>query len=186
MTLRLDWCSHKAAKYAVEHWHYSKQLPVSKKASVGVWENGRFIGAVIFSWGANPNLAGAYRLQMNECIELVRVALTTHHAPVSKIIAIALRLLARKFPSIRLVVSFADRNQGHLGTIYQAGNWIYAGETAPKWDYMYRGRILQRRAYTGRNFGRGAAASSHWCRKSQKTIKTPVPLSTGQGDAQTD
>jgi hypothetical protein len=21
--LKLDWCSHAAAKYAVEHWHYS-------------------------------------------------------------------------------------------------------------------------------------------------------------------
>ena len=25
-TLKLDWCSHEAAKYAVEHWHYSKRI----------------------------------------------------------------------------------------------------------------------------------------------------------------
>jgi hypothetical protein len=28
--LHLDWCSYKAAKYAVEHWHYSKSLAVGK------------------------------------------------------------------------------------------------------------------------------------------------------------
>ena len=28
---------------------------------------------------------------------------------------------------MRLVVSFADCDQNHLGTIYQATNWIYTG-----------------------------------------------------------
>ena len=42
--LRLDWCSYEAAKYAVEHWHYSKRMPKSKLAKIGVWEDGEFIG----------------------------------------------------------------------------------------------------------------------------------------------
>jgi len=42
--LRLDWCSHAAAKYAVEHWHYSKTMPVSKRVNIGVWEGEKFIG----------------------------------------------------------------------------------------------------------------------------------------------
>ena len=36
--LKLDWCSHDAALYAVKHWHYSKSLPCSKTARIGVWE----------------------------------------------------------------------------------------------------------------------------------------------------
>ena len=49
--LKLDWCTHAAAKYAVEKWHYSKRLPstFTKLNKVGAWENGTFIGAVVFS-----------------------------------------------------------------------------------------------------------------------------------------
>ena len=43
MNLHLDWCSHKAAKYAVEHWHYSKRMPKSKLVKIGVWENNVFV-----------------------------------------------------------------------------------------------------------------------------------------------
>ena len=42
---------------------------------LGVWENGKFIGAVVFAWGANRHLAGEYKLKMTECAELCRVAL---------------------------------------------------------------------------------------------------------------
>jgi hypothetical protein len=28
--LKLDWCSHEAAKYACENWHYSKCVPNQK------------------------------------------------------------------------------------------------------------------------------------------------------------
>ena len=30
--LRLDWVGHDAAKFAVEHWHYSHAMPKSKLA----------------------------------------------------------------------------------------------------------------------------------------------------------
>ena len=33
--LRLDWCSHDAAKYAVEHYHYSRSMPAGKTVKVG-------------------------------------------------------------------------------------------------------------------------------------------------------
>jgi len=55
-TLRIDWCSYDAARYAVEHWHYSRSLPCSKTARLGVWEDGKFIGAIVFAWGANRHL----------------------------------------------------------------------------------------------------------------------------------
>ena len=28
--LKLDWCSHAAAKYAVEHWHYESRCLLSR------------------------------------------------------------------------------------------------------------------------------------------------------------
>ena len=41
----------------------------------------------------------------------------------------ALRELHKIAPHIKMVVSFADMDQGHDGIIYQATNWIYLGKT---------------------------------------------------------
>jgi hypothetical protein len=151
--LKLDWCTHEAAKYAVEHWHYSKTMPVSKSAKIGVWENGKFIGIVIYALGANPHLGSPYGLKQFEAAELVRVALTKHKTPVSRILSIAQAFLKQQSPGLRLLVSYADTEQGHHGGIYQASGWIYRGTTPAKVDFICNGKKLQRRAYTGKNFG---------------------------------
>jgi hypothetical protein len=41
---------------------------------------------------------------------------------------------------MRLVISFASQDQGHHGGIYQAGNWVYDGLTAPKDEFMFHGK----------------------------------------------
>lgn len=128
-SLKLDWCSHEAAKYAVEHWHYSGAMPAGKTVKVGVWEDGRFIGAVIFCWGANLNIGHPYGLQQTQVCELVRVALSVHLTPVSKVVSVALRMLHRQSPGVRLIISYADPDEGHHGGIYQAMNWLYVGTT---------------------------------------------------------
>jgi hypothetical protein len=143
--LKLDWCSYEAAKYAVKHWHYSRSLPCSKTARIGVWEDSVFIGAVVFAWGANKRLAGEYGLKMTECVELCRVALTNHRTPVSKIVSFAVKTLKRTMPGIRLLVSYADPEKGHIGGIYQAMNWIYVGERATASGIMLRGKLTHRR-----------------------------------------
>lgn len=156
--LRIDWATHKAAKYAVENWHYSKTLPVGKMVKVGVWEDSLFIGVVIYAWGANNNLGKPYKADMTECCELVRVALTAHKTPVSRIMAIAQKFLCRKSPGLRLIVSFADPFAGHHGGIYQAGGWVYAGASAPSYEFQLNGKRLNKRAFTGSQFGGGKAS----------------------------
>ncbi|MEM7738704.1 MAG: protein Mom, partial [Deinococcota bacterium] len=91
--LKLAWCSYEAAKYACENWHYSQSVPAGKLVKVGVWEDGKFIGCIIFSRGANNNIGKPYQLKQTEICELTRVALTQHKTPVSKMLAIALRML---------------------------------------------------------------------------------------------
>jgi hypothetical protein len=144
-TLKIDWCSYDAAKYAVQHWHYSRSLPCSKTARAGVWEDGKFIGAVVFAWGANRHLAGEYKLKMTECAELCRVALNRHATPVSRILSIAVKMLKREMPGIRLLVSYADLNQGHEGKIYQGSNWMYVGETGYEAGITLNGKLTHRR-----------------------------------------
>lgn len=125
--LRLDWCSHEAAKYAVEHWHYSRSMPTPPVLRLGVWEDDRYIGAVLFSRGANMNLGKPYGLKPTEVCELTRVALDAHATPTSRVVAVALRMVHRAAPGLRLCVSFADANEGHRGTLYQAGGWVFSG-----------------------------------------------------------
>jgi hypothetical protein len=155
--LRVDWATHEAAKYACENWHYTASLPVGKLVKVGVWESSRFIGVVLFCWGMNKSLGSPYGLQMNECCELVRVALKAHQSPVSRMVALALKWLAKQSAGLRMVVSFADPEAGHHGGIYQAGNWIYSGQSAASFEWRLNGKRLNKRAYTGHNFGKARA-----------------------------
>lgn len=129
MTLKLDWCSHAAAKYAVEHWHYSRSMPTPPLVKIGVWEDGAYIGCVLFGRGATQNLGKPYGLQAIEVCELVRIALHKHTAPVSRIMTIAIKMLRQQCPGLRLIVSFADPDQGHIGSVYQATNWVYTGRS---------------------------------------------------------
>lgn len=144
MSLRLDYCSHESALYACKTWHYSKCMPVGKTVKVGVWEDGKFIGAVVFARGANRNIGSPYGLSQTECVELARVALNRHKSPVTQIVSIALKMLRKLSPSLKLVVSYADLDQGHEGTIYQAGNWIYTGLTnvTGKQGYLIHGSVF--------------------------------------------
>lgn len=128
-TLKIDWATHEAAKYACKNWHYSGCLPAGAVTKFGVWENEKFIGVVLFSRGATPNLCKPYNLKQTQCVELTRIALTNHISPVSKIMAICLKLLKNFSPVLELIISFADTNEGHHGGIYQATNWIYTGKS---------------------------------------------------------
>lgn len=134
--MRLDWCSYKAAKYAVEHWHYSKTMPQGKNVMIGVYEDNKYIGCIIFGRGVSKSLLTSYNLEINEGCELVRIALKAHKSTVSKMISIAVKMLKKKDIGLRLIVSFADTNQKHLGKIYQASNWIYSGKTDRSYVYL--------------------------------------------------
>jgi len=140
MTLQVAPASHDAAKFAVENWHYSQILPTGKLVKIGAWENEKFIGVVIFSRGASPHLGSALKLDQTQICELTRVALTKHKAPVSQIVAQALSFLRQSNPGLRAVISFADPTQGHHGGIYQAGNWVYTGQSNPVTEYLIGGR----------------------------------------------
>jgi hypothetical protein len=156
--LRIDWATHEAAKYACMNWHYSKTLPVGKLVKIGVWETGNFVGVLLFAWGMNKSLGSPYGLKMNECCELVRVALKQHEMPVSRMMAISIKWLSKQSNGLRLVVSFADPAAGHHGGIYQATNWIYSGQSATNFEWRLNGNRLNKRAYTGQQFGGGKSS----------------------------
>ena len=160
MTLRLDWASREAAEYACRHWHYSRVVPSSRLIVIGVWEDA-FKGVVTFSRGATPAIGSPYDLTQTQVCELTRVALREHDAPVSRIVAIALKMLKGRCPGLRLVVSYAAGEQGHHGGIYQAGGWIYEG-AMESYGFIVKGQFRHARSLTAR-YGNGGG-TERWLR----------------------
>ena len=105
-------------------------MPAGKTVKCGVWEDDKFIGVVLFSMGAQIHLVRQYGLTPFEGCELTRIALTNHKTPVTRIMAICIKMLSKKCPKLQLIVSFADPSEGHHGGVYQGSNWVYTGKSA--------------------------------------------------------
>lgn len=162
--LHIAFCDIKAARHAVTNWHYSQTMPTAP-VRFGVWEDHKFIGAVMYGHGAGDATNGQrYGLaKTHQVIELQRVALKNEHkTPTSKIIAITIRLLKKHSPGLRLLISFADQTgQGHHGGIYQAGNWIYAGTFKGDGGFVINGKKYHSRSV----HHKGWKQSLDWLRK---------------------
>lgn len=155
-------CSHRIATAAVERWHYTEALAAVVLASFACFEHGRFVGVVVFGPGACPHLGKRFGCANKETCELVRVAFGDHQQPISRFVAAALTQLKRLAPRIRLVISFADTEQGHHGGIYQAGNWLYLGPAATAY-YRVNGRRWHGRSL-GSKYGKGGQSIA-WLRE---------------------
>lgn len=144
--MKLEIASHKAVQYACKYFHYSGKTP-SNLCSFSVFnDSGQWCGVIVFSNGATPRIAQSFKMQQGQICELSRVALNGKQESTGKAISIALKLLKKLCPLIELVVSFADKEQGHLGTVYQATNWIYLGTSAPVKYYIIRGKKTHTRS----------------------------------------
>ena len=144
-SLRISPVNYPAANYAVKNWHYSKSMPIGKSIKLGVWERDKFIGVVIFSRGSSRNIGRPFGVKQTEVCELTRVALKSHEVSVTRVVSISLKVLKEKFPGVRVVVSFADPEKGHLGKIYQAGNWVYIGRAGADRLLVVKGKVYQTR-----------------------------------------
>jgi hypothetical protein len=119
----------------------------------GVWENGLFKGVIVYGDSPNFNMGSPYDLDYIEICELRRVALTNHEHPVTQILSKSLKLLHKTNPNLKLVISYADTKEGHLGIIYQAGNWIYEGTIPARYMYIVNGEKIHSRTMHDR-FGK--------------------------------
>lgn len=145
-------CSREAALWAVRAYHYSRTLPSGRALYFGVWENGTFIGCVIVSRGACANIGQPFGLSQDRIAEVTRIALAPGHvAPVSRVLAIVVRLLRRSNPGLELLVSYSDQRQQHTGLgVYGACNWTYLGETAREATLWVNGRETHARTISSK------------------------------------
>lgn len=125
--MRLTIANNKAIKYACLKFHYAKAVPVNTLGYNVYNDDDEWCGVILYGTGANNTIGSPYGLNQGQVLELVRVALNGKQECTSKAVAMSLKQLRKDCPLCRLVVSYADVDQSHLGTIYQATNWIYVG-----------------------------------------------------------
>lgn len=127
--MRLEIASRKAIRHACLYFHYAKTVPVNTFGYSVFNEENEWCGVVLYGTGASPQIGKQYNLAQGQVIEFVRMALNgKQKEQVSRILSVSIKLFAKKNPLVKLIVSYADQEQGHLGTIYQASNWFYLGE----------------------------------------------------------
>lgn len=140
-----------ATKEMIKHsclkYHYAKSIHCGRKMAFAIFENDIFKGVIIYSTGANNNIAKPFNLEQGEVVELTRVALKNHENFVSYYLAKTLKIIKEQSPRVKIVVSYADMDhQKHDGKIYQANNWLYLGiSITSDQQYFYRGKWTHQR-----------------------------------------
>lgn len=122
--------------------HYAKRMP-SLSWAYGLFDGPLLIGAISFGAPASRHLQmGACPSDPDCVVELNRLCVLdgTPRNTESWFIARALKLMPAA-----IVVSYADTVQGHLGYVYRAANFRYAGWTdmerkTPRYDYLVPGK----------------------------------------------
>ena len=123
---------HSAAKELLVRSHYLHTMPGGTKLAFGVFSGDRLMGAATLGVGpfnGHRLVSGATR---GDCICLTRLWLDDGlpKNSESRVLAVVLRLLARH-TRLKFIFTYADPTAGHLGTIYQAGGWLYTGVSGP-------------------------------------------------------
>lgn len=116
-----------AMKVVIDNHYLHRKAPAS--FSYGLFnELGSLVGVIVYGKPASPTLCSgiAGKDESNNVIELTRlwIADITPKNAESFLIASTLKLLPKQYD---IIVSFAEIKAGHVGTVYQATNWIYTG-----------------------------------------------------------
>lgn len=161
--MKLTIASHKAVEYACLKFHYAKTVPIKLIAFNVYNDNNEWCGVIVYGSGANAQISQPYDKWQGQVIELVRVALNGKQECTSKAVALSLKLLHKYCPMVDLVISYADMDQEHYGTIYQATNFIYTGETTvgKKVAFIVNGKRMHNRSIQGK----GWKANLLWLRE---------------------
>ena len=122
--MRLEKASNKAIKYACLNFHYAKAVP-TYSIGYSVFENNIWCGVILFGGGASVNMPAKFNLRNGQYLELNRMALNGKQSSTSKVLSIAIKLIKKECPTVRMLFSYADKGQEHKGIIYQATNWYY-------------------------------------------------------------
>lgn len=126
--------------FETEPWllekHYAKRMP-SISYAFGAYIDNELVGVVTFGTSASSTLRQGVcgKDYQNNVIELNRLVCLNQKNFASEFVSTAMQMLPK--PSI--VVSYADSEQGHVGYVYQATNFVYTGLSSAFKDPKVKG-----------------------------------------------
>lgn len=144
--MRITVATPEAIKFACKNYHYSRTVPVNPIGYNVYNDKDEWCGVILYAVGANKHLGNLYNLPTGGVLELVRIALNGKQEHTSKALSLSIKQLHKDVPQCRLIVSYADMDQNHLGTIYQATNWIYTGESKSDSYFIINGKKVHRKS----------------------------------------
>ena len=108
--------------------HYLHSFPGGTKLSFGIFYQSSLMGAITLGVGPFLGYGLVDKATPEDCITLTRLWLEDDlpRNSESRVIGVLLRSL-QKETSLKFVLAYSDPAAGHLGTIYQATNWVYTG-----------------------------------------------------------
>lgn len=142
MNYSFQLCTRNEIKEFVEYWHYSKNINgLSSQYCFKLLDQDILIGGMIFGQLGMPNAWKKYVNNKDDIIELRRLCCIddTLKNTESYFIGKALRWLKQN-TNIKTVISYADPEYGHQGTIYKASNFKLIGQTAPGKVIIWNGK----------------------------------------------
>jgi len=143
--------------------HYAHRMcPVSY--AFGLFAEGKLEGVVTYGTPVSSSLrsgiCGAdYK---NKVLELNRLCINSS-APKNSASVLVGRSM-RFLPKDSILVSFADTQQGHIGYVYQATNWLYTGLSAKRTDWKIKG-MEHLHGATIADMSRGQKNRAQWMRE---------------------
>jgi hypothetical protein len=120
--------------------HYAHRMP-SVSFRFGLYDGQELIGVVLYGTpAAHPQRTGVCGPDYAQSVlELNRLVLKYNRPnEASYLVSKSLALLPRE----RVILSYADPDQGHLGIVYQATNFVYCGLSEKRTDWTVAGKEL--------------------------------------------
>ena len=128
-----------AAKDIIERFHYAHILgPVSytlgvyyKQDHVFFDDHEELVGAIAYArpLGRLSVKSISEKLDISQSLELTRLFIHDGYPKniESYSIARSFTWIRENLPKVEVLLSYSDPEQGHLGIVYQASNWLYQG-----------------------------------------------------------
>ena len=124
--------NHEDTKPFILNIHYAKRMP-SISFAYGLFFKHELVGMVSYGSPASQSLCKGVAGISNKhlVIELNRLVLKYNKKnEASMLVGKSLNLLPRP----KIIVSYADTQQGHKGYVYQASNFLFTGTTKARTD----------------------------------------------------
>ena len=141
------------AKEIIINHHYSHAFP-SAEICLGFYVDGKLNTVIVYGKSATSKMADSLPGKYLELVRLFSFDWAGKNME-SYCIGKSIKYIKKYHKDVKILVSFADPEQGHDGIIYQATNWLYCGKSQPDEWYIVDGEKIHPRSMVAKYGTRG-------------------------------